>query len=88
MNIGSITDFCLQVYGPALKIEHLQRLEKIKYFAAGLVKGTMKYTSISRLYDYDELGWEANEREFLSVSHFHRINSKMLEALSENVCLL
>ena len=72
MNIRSRIDYCLQVYGPSLIIQQLERLEKIQYSAARLVTGTMKFTSRARL--YAELGWEtiAKRIEFLSISHFHQ----------------
>ena len=81
MNIRSRIDYCLQVYGPALKIQQIERLEKIQYSAARLVTETMKFTSRARL--YVELGWEtiAKRIEFLSVCHFHKIHSKNTRSL-------
>ena len=42
INIRSRIDYCLQVYGPALKIQQTERLEKIHYSAARLVTETKK----------------------------------------------
>lgn len=84
MNIRSRIDYCLQVYGPSLIIQQLERLEKIQYSAARLVTGTMKFTSRARL--YAELGWEtiAKRIEFLSISHFHKIHTKQTRSLIRN----
>ena len=81
MNIRSRIDYCLQVYGPALKTNQLERLEKIQYSAARLVTETMKFTSRARL--YYELGWKTIRKriEFLSVCHFHKIHSKNTRSL-------
>ena len=82
MNIRSRIDKCLQVYRPSLKIQQIERIEKIQYSAARLATGTMKFTSRARL--YAELGWEtiAKRIEFLSVSHFHKIHTK------QTICLI
>ena len=64
----------MPVYFGNLRITEINRLEQIKYRAAKLVTGALKYTSKIKL--FNELGWESLQTRYdcLGLSLFHKIH--------------
>ena len=81
LNVRSIIDYALPVYGPSLDHNQVSKLEKIQYFAARIATSTPKCSSTDKL--YKDLGWETitNRIKFLSISLFHKIHTNATRPL-------
>ena len=74
MHVRSCIDYCIQVYGPCLNNNQIDKLDKLQYRAARITTMAMKFTSKQKL--YEDLGWECIDKriEFLSLCLFHKIH--------------
>ena len=86
LNVRSIIDYALPVYGPSLDLNQIAKLEKIQYFAARIATSTSKCSSTEKL--YKDLGWESvtNRIKFLSITLFHKVHTNATRPLSRE-CL-
>ena len=86
LNVRSIIDYALPVYGPSLDQKQVAQLEKIQYFAARIATSTPKCSSSEKL--YKDLGWEtvSNRIKFLSITLFHKVHTNSTRPLTRE-CL-
>ena len=86
LQIRSIIDYCLPVFGPSLSKKQIAKLNKIQYRAARIAAQVPKCASASKL--YCDLGWETIEDriKFLSLTLFQKIHTGATRPLTRS-CL-